>query len=247
MGIPQIQQQEIARRKSRENSPSQPGKVRCGFFLTAANQQPEKNPGISRNCPWHFRKIGYNRSVPQGNIEDLCNGSTPDSDSVCGGSNPSSSAMKKALASASAFFNEINPLRDLWNALRAWNMADAMWNACGREWIYFRLHRIIRQGSSARDFVPVQSFKNGGILYVFPVFETAEMVQKIRWDPQTQLCGVAFISLSASAENFTSAYGAYFTFCKAKYFTGCFVLEAPNTILAPCECHWPASFAIYFP
>ena len=31
-------------------------------------------------------------------IEDLCNGSTPDSDSVCGGSNPSSSAMKKALA-----------------------------------------------------------------------------------------------------------------------------------------------------
>ncbi len=27
-------------------------------------------------------------------IEDLCNGSTPDSDSVCGGSNPSSSAMK---------------------------------------------------------------------------------------------------------------------------------------------------------
>ena len=27
-------------------------------------------------------------------IEDLCNGSTPDSDSVCGGSNPSSSAIK---------------------------------------------------------------------------------------------------------------------------------------------------------
>ena len=27
-------------------------------------------------------------------IEDLCNGSTPDSDSVCGGSNPSSSAKK---------------------------------------------------------------------------------------------------------------------------------------------------------
>ena len=56
---------------------------------------------------------------------------------------------------------------------------------------HLRLHRIIRQGSSARDFVPVQSFKNGGILYVFPVFETAEMVQKIRLDPLTQLCGVA--------------------------------------------------------
>ena len=30
-------------------------------------------------------------------IEDLCNGSTPDSDSVCGGSNPSSSANKKTI------------------------------------------------------------------------------------------------------------------------------------------------------
>ena len=41
-------------------------------------------------------------------------------------------------------------------------------------------HRINRQGSSARDFVPVQSFKNEGILYVFPIFETVEPVQKIR-------------------------------------------------------------------
>ena len=31
-------------------------------------------------------------------IEDLCNGSTPDSDSVCGGSNPSSSAKKSPTA-----------------------------------------------------------------------------------------------------------------------------------------------------
>ena len=53
-------------------------------------------------------------------------------------------------------------------------------------------HRINRQGSSARDFVPVQSFKNEGILYVFPIFGTVEPVQKIRWDPQTHLCGVAF-------------------------------------------------------
>ena len=29
-------------------------------------------------------------------LEDLCNGSTPDSDSVCGGSNPSSSAKTKS-------------------------------------------------------------------------------------------------------------------------------------------------------
>ena len=33
-------------------------------------------------------------------IEDLCNGSTPDSDSVCGGSNPSSSAKKRLTAFA---------------------------------------------------------------------------------------------------------------------------------------------------
>ena len=31
-------------------------------------------------------------------IEDLCNGSTPDSDSVCGGSNPSSPANIQSLA-----------------------------------------------------------------------------------------------------------------------------------------------------
>ena len=36
-------------------------------------------------------------------IEDLCNGSTPDSDSVCGGSNPSSSAKKKATPFGVAF------------------------------------------------------------------------------------------------------------------------------------------------
>ena len=38
------------------------------------------------------------------NIAELCNGSTADSDSACEGSNPSSAAMKKALAIASAFF-----------------------------------------------------------------------------------------------------------------------------------------------
>ena len=38
-------------------------------------------------------KVRIIMNVPA--IEDLCNGSTPDSDSVCGGSNPSSSANKK--------------------------------------------------------------------------------------------------------------------------------------------------------
>ena len=37
-------------------------------------------------------------------IEDLCNGSTPDSDSVCGGSNPSSSAMKIPTTSVVGIF-----------------------------------------------------------------------------------------------------------------------------------------------
>ena len=41
------------------------------------------------------------------NIAELCNGSTADSDSACEGSNPSSAAMKKALAFASAFFSYI--------------------------------------------------------------------------------------------------------------------------------------------
>jgi len=54
-----------------------------------------------------------------------------------------------------------------------------------------RQHRTIRQGVTAEDFVPDQGFQTGGILYVFPGLETAELVQKIRCDPQTQLCGVA--------------------------------------------------------
>ena len=36
----------------------------------------------------------YLHIIKPSQIEDLCNGSTPDSDSVCGGSNPSSSAIK---------------------------------------------------------------------------------------------------------------------------------------------------------
>ena len=52
-------------------------------------------------------------------------------------------------------------------------------------------HRINRQGGIAEDFVPDQSYKAGGILYVFPSFVTAELVQKTRCDPQTHLCGVA--------------------------------------------------------
>ena len=56
-------------------------------------------------------------------------------------------------------------------------------------------HRINRQGGIAEDFVPDQSYKAGGILYVFPSFVTAELVQKTRCDPQTHLCGVVLIIL----------------------------------------------------
>ena len=41
-----------------------------------------------------------------------------------------------------------------------------------------RQHRTIRQGVSGRIFVPIQSSENGGILYVFPIFGTAEVEQK---------------------------------------------------------------------
>ena len=37
-------------------------------------------------------------------IEDLCNGSTPDSDSVCGGSNPSSSARSTVVVQITVDF-----------------------------------------------------------------------------------------------------------------------------------------------
>ena len=41
-----------------------------------------------------------------------------------------------------------------------------------------RQHRTIRQEVSGRIFVPIQSPENGGILYVFPIFGTAEVEQK---------------------------------------------------------------------
>ena len=41
-----------------------------------------------------------------------------------------------------------------------------------------RQHRIIWQEDSARIFAPIQSLKNGGILYVFPIFQTEEVGQK---------------------------------------------------------------------
>ena len=57
-----------------------------------------------------------------------------------------------------------------------------------------RQHRIMGQGDSARDFDTSESMKNGGILDVFPIFQTARLGQKIRRNPQFPLCGVALIS-----------------------------------------------------
>ena len=41
-------------------------------------------------------------------IGDLCNGSTPDSDSVCGGSNPSSPATPRLIRTREYLFPEWN-------------------------------------------------------------------------------------------------------------------------------------------
>ena len=48
----------------------------------------------------HTHEVTGSSPVVSTTIEDLCNGSTPDSDSVCGGSNPSSSAKKSPIAYA---------------------------------------------------------------------------------------------------------------------------------------------------
>ena len=53
----------------------------------------EKIPKILEKVLDFSERIDIIICVPS--IEDLCNGSTPDSDSVCGGSNPSSSANKR--------------------------------------------------------------------------------------------------------------------------------------------------------
>ena len=44
--------------------------------------------------------------------------------------------------------------------------------------VFLGQHRTIRQEVSARIFAPIQSSENGGILYVFPIFGTAEVGQK---------------------------------------------------------------------
>ena len=56
-----------------------------------------------------------------------------------------------------------------------------------------RQHRTIRQGVSGRIFVPIQSSENGGILYVFPIFGTAEVEQKTAETRRTQLRGAALV------------------------------------------------------
>ena len=48
-------------------------------------------------------------------------------------------SQEKALAQASAFFCEINPLQDLWNALRAWNTLR-VWNALRRVGGFISFH-----------------------------------------------------------------------------------------------------------
>ena len=61
-----------------------------------------------------------------------------------------------------------------------------------------RQHRTIWQEDSARIFAPIQSLKNGGILYVFPIFRAEEVGQKDGWGSQAQLCGVALNAFSSA-------------------------------------------------
>ena len=65
-------------------------------------------------------------------------------------------SQKKALAIASAFFNEINPLRDLWNALRAWNTLR-VWNALRRVRGFISFH-IATIGSNISQFLQENYF-----------------------------------------------------------------------------------------
>ena len=61
----------------------------------------------------------------------------------------------------------------------------------GRLFVGLGQHRTIWQEHSAKDFASYESYKRAEILYVFPLFITARMGQKIGRRPQTQLCGDA--------------------------------------------------------
>ena len=58
----------------------------------------------NENNPWHFRKCVYNNTCAWRNTAGLCNGSTPDSDSVCEGSNPSPAAREKQVYGLASLF-----------------------------------------------------------------------------------------------------------------------------------------------
>src|SRR5699024_9956411 len=65
-----------------------------------------------------------------------------------------------------------------------------------------RQHRTIWQEHSVKDFASYESYERAGILYVFPPFITARMVQKIGRRPQTQLCGDALNLVISAADEF---------------------------------------------
>ena len=68
-----------------------PGKNKKRLSGQDSNARTEKSFRNRKKLLDFFRKLGI---IWMFQIEDLCNGSTPDSDSVRGGSNPSSSAIR---------------------------------------------------------------------------------------------------------------------------------------------------------
>ena len=89
-----------------------------------------------------FRRMRIIKFVRE--IEDLCNGSTPDSDSVCGGSNPSSSANKKShpfgwlflLAEDENGFERAAPVRTLFSPWENPWTGERIRYGCGRRFIW---------------------------------------------------------------------------------------------------------------
>ena len=72
----------------------------------------------------HTHEVTGSSPVVSTTIEDLCNGSTPDSDSVCGGSNPSSSAIKNPTTSVVGFLILLmGGIRTNLNARLRWSLA----------------------------------------------------------------------------------------------------------------------------
>ena len=104
-------------------------------------------------------------------IEDLCNGSTPDSDSVCGGSNPSSSAKKCRYPFGYLHFLLCGRggIRTDLNARLRWSLACRRSRRRQHHSLIETLIRLLKQRLNKHETTHLCQSGNGWLLHLLPI------------------------------------------------------------------------------